>query len=180
MPDGFHISCLAAHQVAGTLPVIEGKILLQKLAVYGAAHIIQNALGSRLEDQLIQETQHTVQQCNRQQTYNQLWQQIIIAGLDDIIHNNAGNIRIDNGQRRDDSGQEQAQNHQVSVTLQKTVEPFYRCHMVSSLARGFPRGLCNIVLFRIQKEMEYLAPLMENFVPGNEKRVLLLNPKRVK
>ncbi|WP_300822957.1 hypothetical protein, partial [uncultured Acetatifactor sp.] len=41
-------------------------------------------------------------------------------------------------------------------------------------------GLWYIVLFGIQKEMEYLAPLMENFVPGNEKRVLLLNPKRVK
>ena len=61
MPYGFHVTGLAAHQVACALPVVKGKVLFQKFAVYPASHIVEKSLGSRLKDQLIQEAQNTGQ-----------------------------------------------------------------------------------------------------------------------
>ena len=62
IPDGVHVSRLAAHQVAGALLIIKVEVLLQQLPVHGAAHVVEDALGGRLEHELVQEAQDAVEQ----------------------------------------------------------------------------------------------------------------------
>ena len=119
MADSVHIAGLSAHKIAGPLLIIKAEVLLQKLAVYLVSHVIECSLGRSLKDNLIEKTQDTGKQGGADQKRQELWQQTVIASLDDIIHNNAGNVRIDDGEGRDNGSQEQPQDHQSTVLLQK-------------------------------------------------------------
>ncbi len=132
MPDGVHIPCLAAHQVAGALSVVEVEILVQKLAVYLAPHVVEKSLGSGLEDQLVKEAQNAGEQRHSQQAGNQLRQRAVIAGQDHIVHDDPRQVGIHDGQRRNKRGQEEPQEYQCPILFQETAEPFDRCHMYSS------------------------------------------------
>ena len=59
MPDGVHITGLPGHQIAGSLSVIKGKVLLQQLTVHLVAHLIKCALGCNFKHDLIEEAKHT-------------------------------------------------------------------------------------------------------------------------
>ena len=97
MPDGVHITGLPAHQVTGSLLIIEGKIFLQQLPVYFAAHIIEQPLGCGLKGHLIGKTQNTGEKRHSQQAGYKLGEQIVILFSHYVIHNDAGYVRVDNG-----------------------------------------------------------------------------------
>ena len=78
MPDGVHITGLPAHQVTGSLLIIEGKIFLQQLPVYFAAHVIEQPLGCGLKGHLIGKTQNTGEKRHSQQAGYELGEQIVI------------------------------------------------------------------------------------------------------
>ena len=59
MPDGIHISRLAAHQITGLLSVEKREVFHQKPAVEFIAHIVENALGTGFEDDLVGEPEDT-------------------------------------------------------------------------------------------------------------------------
>ncbi len=129
IPDGVHVSRLAAHQVAGALLIVKVEVLLQQLLVHGAAHVVEDALGGGLEHELVQEAQDAVEQRDPHQACDQLGQQVVVPCLDDLVHHDARYVGVDDGQGRDDRGQEQAADHQFLVLPQEAVEPFDRCHM---------------------------------------------------
>ena len=53
MPDGIHIASLTAHQIAGSLFIVEIKILLKQFAIDLSSHIIKNILGGSLKNNLV-------------------------------------------------------------------------------------------------------------------------------
>lgn len=97
MPDGIHVTGLAAHQVTGSLLIIKGEVLFQQLAVHFAAHIIKEPLRGRLKGHLIGKAQDAGEERHSQQTGYKPGQQVVIARYYHIIYNNTGYVGVDNG-----------------------------------------------------------------------------------
>ena len=129
MADGVHVPRLAAHQVTGALLIIKRHVLFQKFPVYLASHVVEHPLRSRLKGQLVQKAQGAVAQSDAQQAGHEPGQQIIVACLNHIVHDDSRNEWVDDGQRRNDRGEKESQYHEPLVLLQESVEPFQRCHM---------------------------------------------------
>ncbi len=133
MPDGIHVTGLPTHQVTSLFVVKKVQILQQQATEKLIAHIVENALRTALEDHLMGETQGAPHQCHRKQDQDQSRQLVQCPAPDHVVHDTPGDIRIYNGQNGDRGGHHKPYAQQYTVFFQKSPEPFYGCHMISSL-----------------------------------------------
>ena len=89
MPDGIHITGLSGHQITGPVLIVEGKILLQELTVYGITHTVKHALGTDFKHDLRSITQNSLKRHNPKQTPDQNRQKLIISSRNNIIYDPA-------------------------------------------------------------------------------------------
>ena len=59
MTNSHHIACLTAHQISGSVSVIECKIFLKQASVNAVSHIVEHILRARFKKPLRNEPQHS-------------------------------------------------------------------------------------------------------------------------